>query len=101
MGEGRGRHGNHARGSEHYRWNHYGRLFCSQGYARIRVGVEHPLADHQGYAYEHRLVWASAHGAIPKGKELHHLNGDKLDNRLENLQLVKKTSHPRGLGRGR
>ena len=38
--------------------------------------------------YEHRYVWTQANGAIPKGMHIHHINGNGLDNRLENLILV-------------
>jgi hypothetical protein len=44
---------------------------------------------------EHRLVWEAANGPIPDGMILHHLNGNKLDNRLENLELVSREEHPR------
>lgn len=44
---------------------------------------------------EHRLVWERAHGPVPQGRELHHINGNKLDNRLENLQLVTRLEHKR------
>ena len=37
---------------------------------------------------EHRWVWTQAHGKIPKGYEIHHINSNKHDNRLENLALV-------------
>ena len=36
----------------------------------------------------HRLVWESFHGPIPKDKCINHKNGIKLDNRLENLEVV-------------
>ena len=36
----------------------------------------------------HRYVWTQANGEIPKGKHIHHINGIKTDNRLENLKLV-------------
>ena len=37
-----------------------------------------------------RAVWQEAHGEIPKGWLIHFLNGDKGDNRLENLAAVPR-----------
>lgn len=39
---------------------------------------------------EHRAIWEKAHGKIPKGWVVHHLNGDMMDNSLENLAAVPR-----------
>lgn len=37
----------------------------------------------------HRILWIAAHGIIPDGYVIDHINNDKLDNRLCNLQLLR------------
>lgn len=44
---------------------------------------------------EHRLVWEQHRGPIPEGMHTHHVNGDKRDNRIENLQMVDPLTHSR------
>lgn len=36
----------------------------------------------------HRLFWKYYFGSIPKGKEINHINGIKIDNQIHNLELV-------------
>ncbi len=92
--DGRGNHGNHTRGSDHHKWNDD--LISSDGYRLVRVGITHPLACPNGYAYEHQVVWASSGRVSPLVNEcIHHKNRDSLDNRLENLELMLKSEHNR------
>ena len=37
---------------------------------------------------QHRYVWEQHNGPIPDGMQIHHINGIKNDNRIENLALV-------------
>lgn len=56
----------------------------------------HPNSDTKGWIAEHRLVMSEHLGRplLPK-ENVHHKNGDRFDNRLENLELWN-TSQPSG-----
>ena len=89
-----------ARANRNTRWND-DRMITPHGYVKVRVGRNHPLADRYGYAYEHRLVLAAAGVEIPEGHIVHHVNGVKTDNRIENLEVMSRGDHNREHARRR
>ena len=66
-----------------------------QGYV-VKFDVTHPNAFKDGTILEHRLVMSEFLGrALLPAENVHHKNGDKADNRIENLELWSK-SQPQG-----
>jgi len=71
-----------------------GNINC-QGYRRISK-KNHPNAQASGIILEHIYVMSEYLGRpLFNGETVHHKNGNRLDNRLDNLELWSK-SHPPG-----
>lgn len=45
------------------------------------------------YLRKHQRVWIAAHGPVPDGFQIDHINGNKRDNRLENLRLATRAQN--------
>ena len=72
-----------------YRWAE-----CTEGWKIGKDGYrwmtrpKHHMASSNGVVYEHRVVMAEFLGRLlKKGENVHHKNGIRSDNRIENLEL--------------
>jgi hypothetical protein len=65
----------------------------SKGYIYIRMPDYHRITNN-GYVAEHIYVWEKHYNKyVPPNMHIHHLNGNKEDNRIENLVAIKKGEH--------
>lgn len=70
-----------------------GRIVDKYGYAHLKMS-EHPRATTNGYVREHLVVWETHTGkSVPNGWHIHHINGNKSDNRIENLLALPSREH--------
>jgi hypothetical protein len=85
------------RGDKHWAWK--GGRYDHGGYVALYIHPDHPLfsmAHKSGRVLEHRLVLAESLGRpLERHETVHHVNGDRSDNRLENLQL-RQGRHGKG-----
>lgn len=69
-----------------------GRVKRQDGYIYV-IAYNHPAA-HCNYVLEHRLIMEQSIGRyLTKDEIVHHLNGIRDDNRIENLQIMDSGKH--------
>jgi len=81
----------HLDGDKNPAWK--GGKFESQGYVFIYTGEGEPKKRRQR---EHRVIWEKTYGKLlPKDWIVHHLNGIRSDNRIQNLYAMPRGEHTR------
>lgn len=80
-----------------------GKVFTTRGHGGVRLSKPKELLGSTVNGYKvvsirngttklqcriHRIVWISVNGVVPNGYCIDHINSDKQDNRLSNLQLL-------------
>ncbi len=77
---------------EHHKYRG-GSYVDNNGYKRVK-DIGNPQADKDGFILEHRLVMSRYLGRAIEGSEIiHHRNGNRLDNRIENLEIMNRSTH--------
>ena len=82
------------KGEDHPNWGG-GVTINTNGYRLIKV-LDHPNAQGGKWVPEHRLVMEKyLKRFLTKNEDVHHINGNRLDNRLKNLEILDRQSHMR------
>lgn len=80
------------KGEKAHNWNG-GKRTTPNGYCQVLM-PNHPRADSAGYVMEHIVVWENETGVpVPRNCCIHHLNGNKRDNRIQNLCMMQHSAH--------
>jgi len=81
-------------GQNHPHWKG-GITMSPSGYVLIK-NPKHPHAHSDGYMRLHRLVYETYNKCcLLPYTIIHHINGVKTDNRIENLQIMSDSEHMR------
>lgn len=75
-------------------WNWKGGIKKDSGGYILIHKPDHPFCNNHGYVFQHRLVMEEFLGKLLNPEErVHHINGIRNDNRIENLKLFNNQSN--------
>src|SRR3990167_938541 len=81
---------------KHWNWKG-GRTITPEGYVLTHM-PEHPKSKPNGYIYEHRLIMEKKIGRyLHRWEIVHHIDGNRQNNKPENLKLVRGNSQHKKL----
>lgn len=86
--------GHNSRGKKPKNWKDGLKIIAAQGYIKVRC-VGHPKATKWGhYVFEHVLVMEAHLGRYLEDDEVvHHIDHNRQNNNLSNLQLMQRSIH--------
>ena len=67
----------------------------NEAYKLTKKGYLRHRTDGKRVRMEHCLVWEEHYGKIPEGMQIHHIDFNKTNNDISNLQLVTSVEHKR------
>ena len=74
-----------------------GRIEINRGYIGVKIYKDssfYSMANRHGYVPEHRLVFAQhLNRCLDATEIIHHIDGDKTNNNLSNLELLTRGGH--------
>lgn len=66
---------------------------CSPHKYRFVYKPSHPRAGRNGCVLEHIIIWEQYNGPLSQGWVIHHIDGNKSNNNIENLQAQLRAAH--------
>jgi len=57
--------------------------------SKNKLAYAYSIDENGKVVFMHNLIWESHHGQIPRGYQVYHVNGNTMDNRSDNLDIMR------------